>query len=597
MIPIDFETESDVDLSKCGAYCYASHPSTRVRCLAYGDGLWAPGAPDPVELFDHVRNGGLVSGWNAGQFEYLIWNICLPSWPPLKINQIVDTMAAARGWSLPSSLAGAAIACEIPGKIDAGKALARKRHLESWENVSLYQYCMQDVAVESAINQRVPPLSVDEQQVWLVDQRINRRGVAVDTCGIKILQNLFTEIEHSYTKRLQQITAGAITSAGQVAAIAKYCGLPDCTAATVGTALQKDPGNEVLRIRSVLSLSSVKKLNAFLNYVCDDGRIRGMFVYHGASHTGRWAGRGPQPQNLPRTKYDETAVEDVLSVKSLGELEAIGDPMTAISKCIRGMFIGDQLYCSDYHAIEAVVLAVLAGEQWRVELFRGAGNIYEASIARMLGIPIEEATSEQRQRGKVAELASGYGGGLGAWTKFGADKFMSEPEIQAAVTTWRSENPAIVRYWRDTENAFRQAVTGGRSECRGVSWKYSDDVLYARLPSGREMVYHAPRIDTDGLSYMEPTVKAVKWERTRTYGGKLVENIVQGVSRDILAAALVRVEDNGWPVVMHVHDEIVCEKARGDLAEMEQIMSVMPAWAKNWPVYATGGWTGRRYKK
>jgi DNA polymerase len=321
------------------------------------------------------------------------------------------------------------------------------------------------------------------------------------------------------------------------------------------------------------------------------------------------------------------------------------DPVAAMTGCLRGMFTaapGHDLISSDYSAIEAVVLACMAGEQWRIDVFKTHGKIYEMSASKISGIPFEEMLEHKRTTGqhhplrktigKVAELASGYAGWIGAWKAFGADAFMSEPEIKAAILKWRAESPTIVQFWGGQwwqpdpsrwqfepclyglEGAAVSAVMSpGQWYAAGPTlWGVHDDALYCQLPSGRFLTYHRPRLDqtTDQrgllvwqLSYegynSDSSKGPVGWMRRSTYGGKLCENVVQAAARDVLADALLRLDAAGYHIVMHVHDEVVAEVPQGwgSVEELERIMSTMPGWCKDWPIRAAGGWRGLRYRK
>jgi DNA polymerase len=311
--------------------------------------------------------------------------------------------------------------------------------------------------------------------------------------------------------------------------------------------------------------------------------------------------------------------------------------VAAVSGCLRGLFAaapGWDLICSDFSAIEAVVLAELAGEEWRQEVFRTHGKIYEMSASKITGIPFEDFAKYKKETGqhhpmrkkvgKVAELASGYGGGLGAWKAFGADEFMTDDEIRDNVKAWREASPAVKAFWYGLQDAAFMAVQNpghcysyqaprtAHGQPPAIIYGVKDDILYCRLPSGRNLTYHAPRLEPDTDYYGRPTLRLtymgwnsdykkgpIGWTRLDTWGGKLTENVVQAVSRDLLAFAMPPLERAGYPIVLHVHDEIVSEipAGSGDVAEFEKIMSTVPAWAEGWPVKAAGGWRGKRYRK
>jgi DNA polymerase len=360
----------------------------------------------------------------------------------------------------------------------------------------------------------------------------------------------------------------------------------------------------------------------------------------------------PQPQNLPgsgpKTRYGlpvewgievvESALVDI-STRHLSHVESVwGDAVAVVSGCLRGLFSaapGHDLICSDYSAIEAVVLAELAGETWRQEVFRTHGKIYEMSASKISGVPFEEFARHKAETGqhhplrkkigKVAELASGYGGGLGAWKAFGADDFMTDDEIQLNVRAWRVASPAIAAqrdhtnnlppgFWYGLQEAALSAIQfpGYRYSFRDISYYVLNDIMYCLLPSGRTLTYHAPRMEYKVMPWGATTVcitysgwnsnylnGPIGWMRLETYGPKLTENVVQAVARDLLAFGMKGLDAAGYGIVLHVHDEVVVEvpEGWGSVEEVESIMATMPLWANGWPVKAAGGWRGKRYRK
>jgi hypothetical protein len=474
-------------------------------------------------------------------------------------------------------------------------------------------------------------------------------------------------------------TEQCVNSAFEVKAMTewiKYRGvyLPDLKKETISAALEAgaDPlppdVRRVLEIRQILSQSSVKKLFSIRNRLTRDGRLHDLLAYCGADRTGRWAGRGPQPQNLKssgpelylcpncghyygihtarcpwcdepeflgaeKKEWSPDMMDDVFFIISTGRLDMVeyyfGDAMELVAGSLRALFIageGKELISSDWSAIEAVVLAALAGEEWRLEVFRTHGKIYEMSASKITGVPFEtlmqhKATTGKdhplrKKVGKVAELASGYYGGVSAWKRFGAeDFFKSDAEIKEAITKWRFDSPMIVRFWKEIERAAILAVQH-QGQCyayRGLTWGVIDDVLYCQLLSGRCLTYHKPRLhpqetpwgsQTFKLSFMgwnsDRTTGPIGWYRIETHGGKLTENIVQATSRDILAHALLTLNSAGYPPVLHVHDEPVSEvpEGWGSTAEYERLMTTgLPQWCASWPIRAGGGWRGKRFRK
>lgn len=978
-----------------GAAKYAEHHSTEVLCCAYdlkdgkGKRLWTPNQPPPHDLFEYLANGGLLEAWNVS-FERWIWTkVCQRryGWPPVAMSQWRDAAAKSVAHALPKSLDPAGEVMNIVHKKlkDGWRLLTKfsmprnptkndpRRRIQLHEDPEdakkLYQYNLQDIAAEAELSSLIPDLTPFELEFWQCDQAINFRGVQLDVKSIENAISVVEQAHEKYNRELQQITGGDVERASELAKLSSWmikqgvdvCGLD---ADKVTQLLESDlPDNvrRTLEIRELIGSAAVKKLYAMSNQVTESGRVHDLFIYHSA-RTGRAAGAGPQPQNLPNSgpmvnqckcrrhymkelaqcpwcgatdilglvEWNLAAAEDAIETINTRSLECVeyfwGNAIDVISGSLRGMFIaaeGHDLICSDYSAIEAVVLAEVAGESWRQEVFRTHGRIYEASASKLTGKTLEFYLEHKkttgmhhpdRKLGKVAELAcfthdtqvltnrgyvaimdvqeddllwdgiewvkhqgvihkgkrevikldgvkmtpehpisikgfwmeaselvsskniltqalasgsenlptlermsfdqqraidlqdanahavnllhrlivicgldglkdvmsvlnrlqsqprlsglkhtkntdilyqivsidedletvchllsaavtilkirptlimegeelqyatpgeitkpnffrillqfpagirsflrwielivtevmnpeifdsfqeqitnlikekyqsynkefsnlrnvydivdaghrhrftiktdsghllvhnSGYGGWIGAWKAFGADKFFSDEEIKQALLAWRKASPAIVEFWGGQvrgwhpeyyglEGAAVQAVLypGEKFECRGFVFNVRGDTLYCRLLSGRYLTYHKPRLvpsqrrsDTLALSFegwnSNPSFGAPGWIRIETYSGKLTENIVQAVSRDILAHAIVNLEKAGYPVVLHVHDEIVSEVPEnfGSIAEFEKIMSTMPDWAAGWPVRASGGWRAKRYGK
>jgi DNA polymerase len=545
---------------------------------------------------------------------------------------------------------------------------------------------VQDIVAEAEVSSLVPDLQRDELEWWQVDQEINSRGIQVDVASVTAAIAIVEEALRRYNGELAVLTEGAVSSASEVARLVAWlegCGLRlgSLDEEAVEQALARKDlhphARRALEIRSLVGSASVKKLFAMEHMVCRDGRIRDLYTYHGA-RTGRATGGAVQPTNLPNhgpavrkcttcgkhygevvsrcpwcaavpppatQEWSAAAMEDAIAVIRGGSLDLVeitfGSALPAISGCLRGMLVaapGHDLIASDYSAIEAVVLAELAGEEWRREVFRTHGKIYEMSASKISGVPFEEMMEHRKRTGqhhplrktigKVAELASGYQGWVGAWKAFGADEFMSEEEMKTAILKWRAESPNIVEFWGGQtrrlpfggsvqeyygiEGAAISAVlvSGQEFSHRGVTYFCQGDVLYCRLLSGRYLTYHRPRLEPSqkrfgehSLSYegwnTNPKNGPIGWIRMQTWGGRLVENLVQATARDIQREALVRQERAGYKIVLHVYDENVAEvpEGWGSVEEFEMIMSTMPAWAADWPVRAAGGWRGKRYRK
>ena len=687
-----------------GAPVYSEHPSTEVLSLAYnlkdglGPRLWLPGMGPPEDLFSHIAAGGLIEAWNSA-FEWHIWtNVCTArmGWPVLLYWNLRDAMAKSRAWSLPGALGAAARVTKVADqKIDDGKRLLNKFSKprnptnkdarcrihpkdDPQDGDKLYKYNLGDIKTESAVSALIPDLSDNELKLWILDQCINFRGVSIDLQSLMSCKAIVEQAGAKYTAELVQITGGDVQSASEIQKIINWLGecsgvhMDSLDADHVAEALKREDlpqdSRRVLEIRQSLGAASIKKLFAIDRRVSRDGRLKDLFAFCGADRTGRFAGRGPQPQNLPNSgppvvkcnningcgkhygphldscpwcktpaafsggvEWSIEAVEDALRVIASNNLSYVeyyfGDAVAVVSGCLRGLFIsaeGCDLICSDYSAIEAVVLAALAGEEWRLDVFRTHGKIYEMSASKISGVPFEEfkrhkeETGEhhplRKKVGKVAELASGYQGGYGAWLNFGADKHLGEEEIRNAIKAWRKESPNIVKFWYGLEDAAVTAVQnpGHCYSYRGITYGVKDDVLYCQLLSGRKLSYHQPRLYPDTtpwgkhvtkLTYMGWNTDYKKgprgWMRLNTYGGKLAENVVQATARDIFTHALKNVEGAGYSVVLHVHDEIVSEvvAGTGSVEHFEQIMADIPEWCADWPVKAAGGWRGNRYRK
>lgn len=578
---LDFETRSVVDLRKSGMYVYAEHPTTDVLCLAFkfeGDdvvGLWTPHMHDtPADLIEHIRRGGELRAWNAA-FERTIWRrfMVYYGFPSVKNRQWVCTAAEAANMGLPRKLEEAAKALDSKFQKDmAGHRLmlqvSKPRKIEDdgtivwWQDADklerVYAYCQDDVRTEMAIAEQVQRLSDRERMLYLLDQLINDRGMQLNLSKVKHAQEHVAELEAQGLVELKEITGGKVKTPKQVQAFKQWleeqgCPLPDLTKATVAQALKiaKGPAHKALLIRQDHSRSSTAKLDAMERACCADQRVRGMLMYYGANRTGRWSGRLIQPQNIPPGEVNGVDLRSML----------VASP-------------GHRLMIGDYGQIEARILCWLAGEQYRA-------NEYEQMASAIFGVPVEQVTKDQRFVGKVATLLLGFGGGA---KKFAESAGVEFELAQRAVNTYRSSKPGIPGFWRAAESAARQAINSGRVSYAGVGAqvRYSlhhRGYLRGDLPSGRSLFYSTPEIDDGGLSYMGVGLGG-KWMRERTYGGKLVENIVQATARDVLASAMLRLERAGYPVVLTVHDEIVCDvpMSRGSLAEFEAIMTQRPSW-------------------
>jgi len=506
--------------------------------------------------------------------------------------------------------------------------------------VSLYAYCQQDVRTEQALHKRLLDLSPAEQKLWILDHRINQRGIYIDQLSVtKAIEVVKLEADR-LNDELNKATEGAVGFATEVATLTKWIqgqGVPidGLAKADVIEALKieemPDPVRRALEIRQEAGKTSTAKLRTILNILSSDGRARDLLQYHAAG-TGRWGGRKLQPQNMPRPSISHEMVEEILDLfpkKSALELVELinflyGPPMSIVSDCLRGMICaapGHVLMAADFANIEGRVLAWLAGEQWKLDAFaaydRGEGpDIYKLGYARSFRIPVEEVTKDQRFIGKVQELALGYQGGVGAFQTMarGYKLTISDAAAEEIKVAWREAHPKIVHYWHYLEDLASMAVKApGVTFTTGlvanpVIFLVKGSFLFCKLPSGRVLTYPYPKLkpimtpwgeEKEQIHYMSVDGKTRKWQETHTYGGKLAENVTQAVSRDILAEAMTRVDAQGYPIVMHVHDEIVVEveeSRRWDLSLFEAYVKQTPAWAVGLPI-AVEGWRNKRYRK
>lgn len=479
---------------------------------------------------------------------------------------------------------------------------------EKWELFKTY--CIRDVDVEKQIRKKLwkYPIPEKEQQLYCLDQRINDRGIMVDRNLVNHAIACDLLYKETATKRAYELSElenpnsvsqlkGWLTEKGiEVDSLAK---------ATVEELVDKTEGDvqEMLKLRLAMSKTSVKKYEAIDRSVCRESRVHGLLQFFGANRTGRWAGRLVQIHNLPQNHISDLELaRGLVADGRYDDVEMLYESTpNVLSELIRTAFVakpGSRFIISDFSAIEARVLAWLAGEQWRIEVFQTHGKIYEASASAMFHVPIEEITktSPLRQKGKISELALGYGGSVGAMTAMGALKMgLSEEELPSLVTSWRNANPHITQFWWAVDEAAVKAVRDKKPSRVGrVAFEYSSGILFVTLPSGRKLSYVKPKMGVnkfgrEGITY-EGIRESKKWMRLETYGPKLVENIVQAASRDILAEAMLRLEKEGFDIVCHVHDEVVLEVPEGvsSVEEINQIMAVNPDWTDGLPLSAAG---------
>lgn len=625
---IDLETYSSADITKTGAFKYAEAPDFEILLLACA---WDDGPVQVIDMTDRepvtdertaakaAALASVVAGITDPDIVKVAHNsaferACLTRYlgrdlPP---EEWEDTMILAAMNGLPLSLDAAGAALELrdqkiregtalisyfckpckPTNANGGRTRNRPEHApDKWERFKAY--CKRDVEVEQAIYRRLRsfPVTDFERKVWALDARINERGVRIDTglVAAAIAQNeAFTTRRMAEMRRLT-----GLENPNSVAQLKDWLETAGMSADSLNKAAvlelkdkAADPTTRrVLELRQQLGKTSVTKYEAMQSAVCADGRVRGLLQYYGAGRTGRWAGRLVQVQNLPQNHLAGLGlVRELVRERDLETLELCFDSVPdVLSQLIRTAFVageGNIFHVADYSAIEARVIAYLAGEKWRMDVFRSGGDIYCSSASAMFRVPVVKhgVNGHLRQKGKIAELACGYGGGVGALRAFGADKMgLTEEEMQDIVTQWRAASPAIPRFWRDAESAAVRAINNpGRTTtvpC-GVKYRRDGDALRCRLPSGRILSYWDAKLDTDGsICFMGQNQTTRRWEKTGTWGGKLVENIVQAYARDCLAVAMVRLAEEGWKICFHVHDEVIVEAPIG--TSWEQVAEVM----------------------
>ena len=630
----------------CAAYQFDNEPDVK---------LWTPDQECPAELVDHIEDGGELTAWNAA-FERTIWSHILGPryrWPMPKLEQWNCSMARAYAMALPGALefAAAAIGVEARKDLDGHRLMmrmARPRAIVDgkiiwWDDeprrLRLYQYCKQDVRTECAIRDRLLELRPSEKKLWQLDQIINDRGIKVDLKLCHAAREVVDEATAELNRQMRNVSNSEIKSVNAVEDIIGFCQRRGVDATSIrrdaveyllGRKDLSPDVRRVLEIRAEAGKASVRKIDALIAGCSKDGRARGLLQYHAAS-TGRWAGRRFQPQNIkrPKNKRQEVLIPAVMTGSAkIVELVA-GPPLEIVGDVIRGMVCSEtpaDLYAADYSNIEGRGLAWLAGEQWKIEAFRafdqGKGpDIYNKTAGEILDKPPEHITPDERQAyGKVPELALGYQGGVGAFqsmaVNYGVD--ITDERAEEIKVAWRDKHPRTRQLWYDIEEIAMAAVRfpGKPQPCGKLQFLMSGSFLFMRLPSGRLLCYPYPKIqkimtpwgeEKSALTFKtainvfnankvvpDPNNSA-KWARVSTYGGALVENAVQAIARDVLAEAMIRVDED-YPVVMTVHDEIVSEAANGGTQEFENLVNTVPAWATGFPISAKA-WRGPRYRK
>jgi DNA polymerase len=640
VISIDIETFSDIDLGKCGVYRYAESPSFDILLFSYSidDGQiklidLASGEKLPEEIINSLMDASIIKTAFNANFE----RVCLMKYLCRVLGKEVyldpsswrcsEVQAAMLG--LPLHLEGVAQVLKLEEqKMSEGKTLiryfcmpckptaangGRTRNLpsdapEKWEQFKAYN--IRDVKVELATRKKLEkyPIPEAEHDLYVLDQKINDRGFQADMNFVMQAITCDRQFSVAATEKAYELTG--LENPNSVAQlkdwlVSRGVEVESLSKKNVKELVGETEGEvkEALKLRLLMAKTSVRKYEALERAVCSDGRVHGLLQFYGANRTGRWAGRLVQVQNLPQNHLEDLKLaRDLVKEGRFEDIELLfGNTPGVLSELIRTAFVpkeGHRFIVADFSAIEARVISWLAGEKWRLEVFASHGKIYEAAAFMMFHVPIEEVTkgSPLRQKGKISELACGYGGGVGALKAMGAlEMGVEEDELQGLIDNWRTANPRIVNLWWEVDKAAITAVKERtKTRTHGIIFTYQSGMLFVTLPSGRNLVYVKPKLmlnkfGREGLTY-EGIGATKKWERIETYGPKIVENIVQATSRDLLADAMLRLDQAGFVIVAHVHDEVICEVPEGK-SSVEEICSFMskgPKWAQGLPLTADG---------
>lgn len=673
VLAIDLETYSDVDLAKCGVYAYVESPCFEILLMAYSFDDedtkiidLACGEKIPPHVSSAVFNDNITKTAFNAAFERIClsrhfgkylspesWSCTAVMAAMMALPMSLDKVGQVLGLKEKKMKEGRdliryfCLPC-IPNKNNNGRC--RNLPDDDMEKWHLFKrYCIRDVDVEKSIRKKIARLNIgekelcsgSERELYILDQKINDRGISVDIDLVKKAVDIENRHKEIITQKAYEITGlenpnsvnalkiwfhkrGLNIDSMSKAVIESYIKNNHSLVKPVTENYVKNNPSlskektvqfikgqeevqyeviEMLKLRLLMAKTSVKKYEAIKRSVCSDGRVHGLFQFYGANRSGRWAGRLVQVQNLPQNHLkDLDTARELVKYGTFAEMEMFYDNTAKVlSELIRTAFVprkGCRFIVADFSAIEARVLAYLADERWRLQVFKTHGKIYEASASAMFHVPIEKVTkgSVLRQKGKISELALGYGGAARALTAMGAlDMGLDESELNMLVLSWRNSNPKITRFWWQTGKAAMEAVMH-KTETKAGKIKFTccNDILFITLPSGRKLSYIKPRISLNkfnkqGLSY-EGIGENKKWTRIDTYGPKLVENIVQAVARDILAEAMLRLDNAGFHIVMHVHDEVVLEVPYGvsSVEEVCRIMTKVPLWVEGLPLNAEG---------
>lgn len=634
-LSIDLETFSDVDLSKCGVYRYVESPAFEILLFGVsvnGDDVavydLAQGEKIPAEILSALTDNSVIKWAFNASFE----RVCLskhlgfPSGEYLNPQSWRCSMVWSAYMGLPLSLAGAGAVLGLSEqKLKEGRDLikyfcvpcaatkvngGRTRNLPIYapEKWALFKaYNKRDVEVEMSIQDRLWKFPVPNfvWEEYTLDQQINDRGISLDMAVVDKAIRFDERSKALLSSKMQELTS--LENPNSVQQMKQWLSENGLETDTLGKKavselLKTAPPQlaEVLELRQQLAKSSVKKYQAMKNAVCFDGRAHGMFQFYGANRSGRWAGRLIQLQNLPQNHIpDLEQARELVKSGNYAAMELLYDDIPdTLSQLIRTAFVpktGMKFVVSDFSAIEARVLSWLAEEKWRLDTFKSGKDIYCASASQMFRVPVEKhgVNGHLRQKGKIAELALGYGGSVGALKAMGAlEMGLSEDELQPLVDMWRSSNPNIVQFWWEVDRYVKDTIRQRRrSDTHGIRFDYQSGMLFITLPSGRRLSYVKPRIGENKFGGESVTYEGVgatkKWERIESYGPKFVENIVQAVSRDILCSAMRTLRN--YLICGHVHDELIIEcPIDTNVSEICEMMGRTPPWAEGLPLRADG---------
>lgn len=640
-ISIDIETYSSTNLAKTGVYPYAASDDFELLLFGYAIDFGTVNVVDltqgeqiPAKILHALDNPTIIKSAFNAQFE----RVCLSRFVGHQLEPIgwhcSRVWAATLGLPLSLKEVGAVLGLDKQ-KITAGKELVkyfctpctptkvnhgRTRNLpyhapDKWQLFK--DYNQWDVEVEMAISRKLHayPVSQSEWELYWMDQRINDRGILIDQQLIANAIQCDTTFRGQYFAKSQAITG--LNNPNSPLQLKNWLNAQGLHIYSLAKAQVADLVNttdgqvkEVLILRQLLAKSSIKKYLAMQQAMSSDHRVHGLLQFYGATRTGRWAGRLVQVQNLPRNSLPELpAVRELVKQSNFAALGLLYDSVPdVLSQLIRTAFIpkaGCSFYVADFSAVEARVIAWLSGETWRQEAFKQNKDIYCESASQMFGVPVVKhgINGELRQKGKIAELALGYGGSVGALKAMGATKMgLTEDKLPPLVAMWREASPSIVQFWWDVDQAAKECIrTHLPTSTHGIKFTYRGNCLFIALRSGRKLCYPQPKIGVNRFGSESITFMGIntikKWDRIETYGAKLVENIVQATSRDLLAWAMLRLEKAGYPSVMHIHDETVIEAPKGkSLDEIITIMTQTPSWAKGLILNAAG-FVGDFYQK